>query len=88
MMNYDQEVRNAIAELLEAINPKHHDEIAHIIETLRYYADIRTQMIDGLMDELQRLKSNYRGLISEVSDDDDYFESESMRERVKRERGR
>lgn len=84
MINYDQNIRDTLSELLEKLDPKVMTKIEYEIEQLRYYTEIRTQMIDGLAEELQRLKSNYSSLISEVSDDDDYFESESRRERGKR----
>jgi len=84
LINYDQNIRDTLSELLEKLDPKVMTKIEYEIEQLRYYTEIRTQMIDGLAEELQRLKSNYSSLISEVSDDNDYFESESRRERGKR----
>lgn len=72
---YDQEAQQALNALLEKLDVKQFDALEYEIEQIKYYTAIRTQMIENLSGELQRVSSNFKNVLDEINDDDDYFES-------------
>lgn len=86
MITYDQEINDAFNALLEKLDVKHFDALEHEIEQVKYYIAVRTQIIENLSEDLQKVSGQFQSVLNDVNDDDDYFESESRRERERREK--
>jgi hypothetical protein len=70
-MTYAQEVRDCIEAIIENLDPKALLQIEGTLEQLKYYTDVRTQLIENLTEDIQKLKHNFERVMNDLDDDDE-----------------